>query len=146
MKQNIIITGGGTMGHISPNIALLPLLTKYYDEVHYIGSKNSLEETKIKEFAKNYKNLYFHSIPATKLNRTSWFKNFCLPFVLIKAMHQTKKLFKEIKPSIVFSKGGYVSVPVCLVAPRLGVPLPDTFSAFKIPRPLPALVFARLMS
>lgn len=111
------------MGHISPNIALLPLLTKYYDEVHYIGSKNSLEETKIKEFAKNYKNLYFHSIPATKLNRTSWFKNFCLPFVLIKAMHQTKKLFKEIKPSIVFSKGGYVSVPVCLVAPRLGVPL-----------------------
>ena len=123
MKQNIIITGGGTMGHISPNIALLPLLTKYYNEVHYIGSKNSLEESKTNELTKTYSNLYFHAIPSAKLNRSNWFKNFGMPFVILKSIRQTKKLFKTIKPSVVFSKGGYVSVPVCLVAPKMGIPL-----------------------
>jgi len=123
MKKNIVLTGGGTMGHISPNLALIPTLTKNYTEIHYIGSKNSLEQTRIEELKPLYPNLYFHAIASTKLNRTNWLKNFSIPFILIKAKKQAKNLLQEINPVVVFSKGGYVSVPICTTAPKLNIPV-----------------------
>ena len=97
MKKNIVLTGGGTMGHISPNLALIPTLTKNYTEIHYIGSKNSLEQTRIEELKPLYPNLYFHAIASTKLNRTNWLKNFSIPFILIKAKKQAKNCNRTCK-------------------------------------------------
>lgn len=111
------------MGHISPNIALLPHLSKSYNEIHYIGSKNGIEKTKIKEEIQKGAKIIYHEIPSTKLNRKSVFKNLLIPFVLISAISKSKKLLREINPDVVFSKGGYVSVPVCFAAKKTKTPL-----------------------
>lgn len=123
MKRNIVLTGGGTMGHVSPNLALIPILAQKYTEIHYIGSKNGVEKSKIEELAKAYKNLFYHSIPTTKLNRSNLFKNFSIPFILLSAKNKAKKILKATNPEVIFSKGGYVSVPVCLNAKKLNIPL-----------------------
>ena len=60
MKNKIVLTGGGTMGHISPNLALIPILTNIVDESHYIGGINSLESEKVTELKQKYSNLYIH--------------------------------------------------------------------------------------
>jgi len=121
--KKIVLTGGGTMGHISPNLALLPKLSPIFDEIHYIGSENGIEREKIESLKSTYKNLFYHPIPSTKLIRGNLFKNLFLPFVLIKSLKITKKLLKELSPDVIFSKGGYVSVPVTLSAGKLGIPL-----------------------
>ena len=121
--KKIVLTGGGTMGHISPNLALIPKLTHHFDEIHYIGSENGIEREKIEHLKSTYKNLTYHPIPATKLNRRKIIKNFCLPFILMKSIRITKKLLRSISPDVIFSKGGYVSVPVSLSAGKLGIPL-----------------------
>lgn len=123
MKRNILLTGGGTMGHLSPNLALIPILTQRYDEVHYIGSKNGIEKGKLEELTKIYNNLFFHAIPTTKLNRTNPLKNIFMPFILISAKNKAQKILQSIQPCVIFSKGGYVSVPVCLNAKKLNIPL-----------------------
>lgn len=123
MKRNILLTGGGTMGHLSPNLALIPILSHIYDEVHYIGSKNGIEKEKIEELTKTYSNLFYHAIPTTKLNRSNPFKNIFIPFVLLSAKNKAKKILQSTKPCVIFSKGGYVSVPVCLNAKNLNIPL-----------------------
>lgn len=120
--NKIILTGGGTMGHVSPNLALIPKLIKKYDEIHYIGSFNGIEKEKIESLGKIYPNLFYHGIPSTKLDRSNFFKNFKIPFVLLKANKESKKLIREISPSVVFSKGGYVSVPVVRSAQKLKIP------------------------
>ena len=82
MKKIIILTGGGTMGHISPNLALLESLYKTFDEVHYIGSKSGIEKTKIEEEVGRGAKITYHAIPATKLNRSNIFKNFFIRYLL----------------------------------------------------------------
>lgn len=121
--KKIVLTGGGTMGHVSPNLAIIPKFSTIFDEIHYIGSKNGPEKEQIEQLMKSYKNLFYHAIPSTKLTRKSIFKNLALPFILLKSLFQTKKLLKEINPSVVFSKGGYVSVPVTISAGKLKIPL-----------------------
>lgn len=123
MKNIIVLTGGGTMGHVSPNLALIPTLVKSYTEIHYIGSINGIEKTKIEEEIKKGYNITYHPIPTTKFNRTNWLKNLLIPFVLFKSINKSKKLLKEINPSAIFSKGGYVSVPVCIAGGKLNIPL-----------------------
>lgn len=120
--KRIILTGGGTMGHVSPNIALIPILAKKFDEVHYIGSKSGIEREKVEALTPNYKNLFYHPISATKLDRSNLFKNLKIPFVLLMANKEAKALIKNIAPAVVFSKGGYVSVPVVRSAQRLNIP------------------------
>lgn len=113
--KRIVFTGGGTLGHVMPNLYLIDELKSEY-ECHYIGS-NGIEKDKVKNVAE------FHEIPAIKLIRGKIFKNLKIPFVLIDSILKSKKVLKQINPDIVFSKGGYVSLPVCIAARMLKIPI-----------------------
>lgn len=119
MKKTIILTGGGTAGHIMPNLALLPEIEKVFDKIYYFGSKNSMEQ----DIIKNYKNITFIEIPTTKLIRKLTLKNLAIPFKLINSICKTKKIIKEINPNVIFCKGGFVSVPVAIAGKMCKVPV-----------------------
>ena len=115
--KKIILTGGGTAGHVTPNIALLPALRAAGYEVEYIGSYNGIE----KELMEN-EGVPYHGIDSGKLRRYHNWKNFSDPFRVIHGFFQARKLLKKIKPDAVFSKGGFVSVPVVLAAKTRRIP------------------------
>lgn len=115
----IVLTGGGTAGHVMPNINLSSELSKHFTDIVYIGSNNGIENKLIKENTK-YK---FEPITTVKLNRGNPFKNFSIPFKLTRGKSEAKKLLKKYKPSIVFSKGGYVGLPVVMAAKELRIPI-----------------------
>ena len=117
--KKIILTGGGTAGHIMPNLALIPLLEKNFNLIYYLGSPDSMEEN----ILKNYKNVKFIPIPTTKLVRKFTLKNLAIPFKLLKSICKTKKEVKKIKPDVIFCKGGYVSVPVAIAGKMCKVPV-----------------------
>lgn len=116
--MKIVITGGGTGGHIYPNIALLSELEKHFEKVIYIGENNSMEEKVAKE-----NGLKFFGITATKLVRKLTFSNFLIPFKLIKSVNEAKKILKNVNPNIIFSKGGYVSLPTVIAGKKLHIPI-----------------------
>ncbi|MBR5376746.1 MAG: undecaprenyldiphospho-muramoylpentapeptide beta-N-acetylglucosaminyltransferase [Lachnospiraceae bacterium] len=115
--KKIVLTGGGTAGHCLPNIALVPALKNSGFEIFYIGSYNGIERT-IAE--KN--GLSYYGISSGKLRRYFDLKNLSDPFRVIKGYFESEKLLKQIRPDVVFSKGGYVSVPVVKAAKKLGIP------------------------
>ncbi len=115
--KRIILTGGGTAGHVTPNIALLPRLKELKYDIHYIGSYNGIEKELIEQFA-----IPYHGIATGKLRRYFSVRNFTDPFRVLKGMNEARKLVKILKPDIVFSKGGFVSVPVVLAAKQKHVP------------------------
>lgn len=114
--KKIIFTGGGTGGHIMPNIALIEKLKFKYD-CKYIGSNNSMEQKLITPLVP------FFSITTCKLKRSLSLSNLLIPFKLIKGIFQAKKILKAEKPDLVFSKGGYVAVPVVISAHMLKIPI-----------------------
>lgn len=116
-KLKIVLTGGGTAGHIMPNIALLPLLKKEFSSISYIGT-NGMERDITKK-----NNLPFYEISATKFVRKISLSNLMIPFKLCKSVQMCKNILNEIKPDVVFSKGGFVSVPVCIAAKKLKIPV-----------------------
>ena len=120
--KKIILTGGGTAGHVMPNLALKPYLHAF-DEIHYIGSVGGMEESIIKSAAPD---IIYHSIPCVKLIRSLSLKNLAVPFRLIKSVNAAKKLIKEINPDVIFSKGGYVGLPVCRAAGKTPVVLHES--------------------
>lgn len=111
--KKIILTGGGTAGHITPNIALVPYLSDY--EIHYIGQSNSMEQ---KMVSRECKNVIFHAIECVKFRRSICLDNLKIPFRLHKSKCQAKALLEEIKPCCIFSKGGYVALPIMLAADK----------------------------
>lgn len=115
--KKIILTGGGTAGHVTPNIALLPALREKGYEISYIGSLTGIEKTLIEE-----QNIPYHGISSGKLRRYFDLKNFSDPFRVIKGLHQAYRLLGKLRPNIVFSKGGFVSVPVVMAAKLRGIP------------------------
>ncbi len=115
--KTIILTGGGTAGHVTPNIALLPELEKAGYDVHYIGSYEGMEKALIGDYS-----IPYHGISTGKLRRYFSMKNFTDPFRVIKGFAEANALIKEIRPSIIFSKGGFVSVPVVWAARKNHVP------------------------
>lgn len=115
--KRIILTGGGTAGHVTPNIALLPELIKRGYDIQYIGSKDGIEKKLIEEF-----NVPYHGISSGKLRRYLDPKNFSDPFKVIKGYTEASSLIKKLKPDVIFSKGGFVAVPVVLAAKRRKVP------------------------
>lgn len=117
--STIVVTGGGTAGHIMPNIALKPYLDKHFGKVVYIGSKNGME----KNIIQNLGGFEFYEIDAVKLDRSKFWQNFLIPFKFIKCKNQAKKILKQVKPSIIFSKGGYVSLPVVFAGKSLKIPV-----------------------
>lgn len=115
--KRIVLTGGGTAGHVTPNIALLPKLREEGYEIHYIGSYDGIERKLIEEF-----DVPYYGISSGKLRRYFDPKNFSDPFKVIKGYREASSLLKKLKPDIVFSKGGFVSVPVVLAAKRRHIP------------------------
>ena len=115
--KKIVLTGGGTAGHVTPNIALLPALKDAGFDAEYIGSYTGIEKDLITK-----EGIPYHGISSGKLRRYFDWKNFSDPFRVIKGYGQARSLLKQIKPSIVFSKGGFVSVPVVLAAKSLHIP------------------------
>ncbi len=114
----IVLTGGGTAGHCTPNIALLPHLKKYFNKIYYIGSKNGIEKNIINKTA-----IPYYSVPCIKFNRRNMLSNAKIPFVLFDGIKQAKILLKQLKPDVVFSKGGYVSLPTVIAASKLNIPI-----------------------
>lgn len=115
--EKIIMTGGGTAGHVTPNIALMPALKEAGFDIEYIGSINGMEKGLIEATGTPY-----HGISSGKLRRYFDWKNFSDPFRVLKGYGQAVSLMKKIKPDVVFSKGGFVSVPVVLAARHCHIP------------------------
>lgn len=116
--KRIILTGGGTAGHVTPNIALLPRLKELQYDVHYIGSYNGIEKELIEQFG-----IPYHGISSGKLRRYFSVQNFTDPFRVLKGLGEAKKLVKILKPDVIFSKGGFVSVPVVMAGKSRHVPV-----------------------
>ena len=116
--STIVLTGGGTAGHVVPCFALLPDLKKHFDEIYYIGRKEGVES----DFAKKHGVTFFY-VPAVKLERRLTLKNALIPIRLLKAISTAKHLLKNLKPDVVFSKGGYVALPVVIAAGSMNTPV-----------------------
>ena len=115
--KTLVMTGGGTLGHCIPNLALLPYLKNAFDKIYYVGSENGPERQAVQRQAE-----YF-SVTTTKLDRSFDLENLFIPFKLIKGVRQAEDILTKLRPDVVFSKGGFVSVPVCFAAAKLKIPL-----------------------
>ena len=115
--KRIILTGGGTAGHVTPNIALLPRLKELNYDIHYIPSYHGIEKELIEQF-----DIPYHGISSGKFRRYFSLKNFTDPFRIVKGLAEADKLIKTLKPDVIFSKGGFVSVPVVMAGKRRHVP------------------------
>lgn len=116
--KKIALTGGGTAGHITPNLALIPELKKRGFDIIYIGSSSGMDREIIEK-----RNIPFFGVTADKLRRYIDFKNFFMPANVVKGIGEAIKILKENKVNIIFSKGGYVAVPVVIAAARLRIPV-----------------------
>lgn len=115
--KKIVLTGGGTAGHVTPNIALLPGLKEAGYEIAYIGSYDGIEKKLIGDF-----DIPYTGISTGKFRRYLDVKNLTDPFRVIKGFSEARKFLKDYRPDVVFSKGGFVSVPVVRAAASLGIP------------------------
>lgn len=116
--KRIILTGGGTAGHVTPNIALIPKLKELGFDIQYIGSYNGIEKELIEPFG-----IPYHGISSGKLRRYFSLQNFTDPFRVLKGLGEARKLIRDLKPDIIFSKGGFVSVPVVMAGKQNKVPV-----------------------
>lgn len=115
--KKIVLTGGGTAGHVTPNIALLPSLQEAGYEITYIGSYDGIEKKLIEDFQ-----IPYVGIATGKFRRYLDVKNLTDPFRVIKGFGEARKFLKNYRPDVIFSKGGFVSVPVVRAAATLGIP------------------------
>ncbi|SET73176.1 UDP-N-acetylglucosamine-N-acetylmuramylpentapeptide N-acetylglucosamine transferase [Lacrimispora sphenoides] len=116
--KKIILTGGGTAGHVTPNLALVPSLKERNYDIHYIGSYQGIERKLIEGAG-----IPYDGISSGKFRRYFDFKNFSDPFRVLKGYWEALRLIKNYKPDVVFSKGGFVAVPVVLAAKHCKVPV-----------------------
>lgn len=115
--KRIILTGGGTAGHVTPNIALLPRLKELQYDIHYIGSYQGIEKELIEPFG-----IPYHGISTGKLRRYLSARNLTDPFRVLKGLGEARRLIKILDPDVIFSKGGFVSVPVVLAGKKRHIP------------------------
>ncbi len=106
--KKIVLTGGGTLGHVTPHLALIPHLQKAGYEIHYIGTEKGMERAKMESVP----GIVYHAVKSGKLRRYFSWQNFVDPFKVIAGAFQSAALMGKIKPDVVFSKGGFVAVPV----------------------------------
>lgn len=111
MKKTIVFTGGGTAGHVTPNLALIEKLDRAEWDIHYIGT-SGME----KDLIAAVPDVTYHEIDSGKLRRYLSLKTLTMPIHVQRGYHQAKRILKELKPAVLFSKGGYVSVPVVAAA------------------------------
>ncbi len=117
--KRIVLTGGGTAGHVTPNLALIPRLLDEGCDVHYIGTDKGIE----RQLVGSVVGVTYHAVSAGKLRRYFSAKNFADPFRVIKGMSQAASLVKRLRPDVIFSKGGFVAVPVVAGGRLNGVPV-----------------------
>ena len=118
MGKKIVLTGGGTAGHVTPNIALLPSLREEGYEIFYIGSISGIEKTLVRQ-----QKIPYYGISSGKLRRYFDWQNFTDPFRVMQGYFQARALLKKLRPDVIFSKGGFVSVPVVRAAGALHIPV-----------------------
>ncbi|MHC1749098.1 MAG: undecaprenyldiphospho-muramoylpentapeptide beta-N-acetylglucosaminyltransferase [Cellulosilyticaceae bacterium] len=116
--KTIVLTGGGTAGHVTPNIALIPKLKQEGFNIVYIGSHTGIEKGLIAK-----ENIRYYGISSGKLRRYRSLENLKDPFKVVKGLWDAYKILRKVKPKVVFSKGGYVTVPVVLAAKLLNIPV-----------------------
>lgn len=125
--KSIVLTGGGTMGHVTPNLSILPDLMNTFENICYIGSYAGIEKDKIMSFNKrlkpHQKSIEYVGIQTVKIDRVKWHKNLAVPFKLLKGIREAKHALKNANPDVIFSKGGFVSVPVVIAAHKLHIPI-----------------------
>ncbi len=119
MSNIVVLTGGGTAGHVAPNLALVPALQKQGYEVHYIGEKGGMEEG----LAAAVPGVVFHPIHAGKLRRYFSLKNLRDAFRVVEGCRDANCIIRALRPRVIFSKGGFVTVPVCRAGKKYGVPV-----------------------
>ena len=108
MGRKIVLTGGGTLGHVTPHLALIPRLKEKGYEIHYIGTENGMEAPRMRAEP----DVVYHAVKSGKLRRYHSWQNFTDPFRVLAGAFQSARLMGKIKPDVVFSKGGFVAVPV----------------------------------
>lgn len=116
--KRIVLTGGGTAGHVTPHMALLPYLQQEGYEIHYLGTKNGIEKELM-----DVPGVTYHNIQSGKLRRYVDLKNLSDPFKVIAGCFQSLHHIRKIKPDVCFSKGGFVAVPVVIAAWLRHVPV-----------------------
>lgn len=114
----IVLTGGGTAGHVMPHLAILPYIKKDFDNIYYIGSEKGMEKTIIEKTGIKY-----FSVPCAKLMRKLTPQNLKIPFTLFRGIKKSGKILDDLKPDVIFSKGGYVSLPVVIAAKKRRIPV-----------------------
>ncbi|QKE72585.1 undecaprenyldiphospho-muramoylpentapeptide beta-N-acetylglucosaminyltransferase [Arthrobacter citreus] len=117
-KKTIVFTGGGSAGHVTPNIAIINELSKNEWDIRYIGSRKGIEKELINKI-----DVPYYGISSGKLRRYIDFENVVDLFRVLKGCLDARKVLKKLKPSLVFSKGGFVSVPVIIAASTLKIPI-----------------------
>lgn len=123
----IILTGGGSAGHVTPHLAILPYLKNDFDKIYYIGSKNGIEKNIIENIG-----IPYYPITTAKLIRKFNGKNFLIPFKVLTGINEAGKILDKLKPNVIFSKGGYVSVPVVMAAKKRKIPIVSHESDYSI--------------
>ncbi len=118
-QKRIVLTGGGTLGHVTPHLALIPRLKAAGYEIHYIGTAQGMEAEKIRAID----GITYHAVKSGKLRRYFSWQNFTDPFRVIAGAFQAGHIIGKLKPDVVFSKGGFVAVPVVYGAKLHRVPV-----------------------
>lgn len=111
MNPHIVFTGGGTAGHVTPNLALIEVLQHDGWQIDYIGSKDGVEKGMISAL-----NIPYHAVSSGKLRRYFSWKNFLDPLKIFLGIAQAYRLLRKLKADVVFSKGGFVAFPVVVAA------------------------------
>jgi len=117
-KKTIVFTGGGSAGHVTPNIAIMNELNQSEWNIHYVGSKKGIEKELISRME-----IPYYGISSGKLRRYVDFENVVDVFRVLKGCLEARSILKKLKPNVVFSKGGFVSVPVIIAARTLHIPI-----------------------
>ena len=116
--KKILLTGGGTAGHVTPNLALVPYLTEAGFQIEYMGSYDGIEKQLVEA-----EGILYHGISSGKLRRYMDVKNLTDPIRILKGLHEARRFMKKEHPDVVFSKGGFVSVPVIMAASEYHIPI-----------------------
>ncbi len=114
----IVLTGGGSAGHCTPHLAILPFIKKHFEKVYYIGSENGIEREIIEK-----ENIPYFGIPCAKLERKFNINNLKIPFKVIRGIIESGKILNKIQPDVIFSKGGYVSIPTVIAGKKRKIPV-----------------------
>ena len=116
--KKILLTGGGTAGHVTPNLALVPYLKEAGFEIEYMGSYEGIEKGLVEA-----EGIPYYGISSGKLRRYLDVKNLTDPARILKGLHEARRYMKTRRPDVVFSKGGFVSVPVIMAASEYRIPI-----------------------